>query len=337
MMGVRPDPRRTGRVRSQWTVVRGQPVHARIATDLAVPVVSDSMIAAATVRGGMLLFGLGLIILELNEVRVANVPPALLFAPVVVAVASRWLLQGPPDRCRVHACPAATTDQGVPATSSGGTCVAMARSRSRLCPSLNGARHGAEARHESGKRHESISHMKGNEMTPQELAQELALPGAQEMLRSGDPARLAYNGHDGFPRVIPVGFYWNGDRIIVCTVPTSPKVRALSSRPQVALTLDSGSEPGTAKSLLVRGVATVETVDGVAEEYLAAAAKSMDSAKLKEFEQAVRALYTQMARISIEPTWARFFDFGAGRLPGFLSNLMSGSESASATHTPRAG
>jgi hypothetical protein len=26
-------------------------------------------------------------------------------------------------------------------------------------------------------------------------------------------------------------------------------------------------------------------------------------------------------RISIEPVWARFFDFGAGRMPCFLSKL----------------
>jgi hypothetical protein len=29
-----------------------------------------------------------------------------------------------------------------------------------------------------------------------------------------------------FPRVIPIGFYWNGEHVIVCTAPTSPKVAA---------------------------------------------------------------------------------------------------------------
>jgi hypothetical protein len=28
-----------------------------------------------------------------------------------------------------------------------------------------------------------------------------------------------------------------------------------------------------------------------------------------------------MARISIEPVWARFFDFGADRMPSFLTKL----------------
>ncbi|MEB3981811.1 pyridoxamine 5'-phosphate oxidase family protein [Mycobacterium sp. 663a-19] len=159
-------------------------------------------------------------------------------------------------------------------------------------------------------------------MTTAELARELGQPGAQRLL-SGSMARLAYNGHDGFPRVIPVGFYWTGERIVVSTAPTSPKARALSSRPKVALTIDTGSTPEEAKALLVRGLATLETVDGVTDEYLAAAKGSMDEAQLAEFERNVRSTYKQMVRISIEPQWARFYDFGAGRLPTFLADLVS--------------
>jgi len=170
-------------------------------------------------------------------------------------------------------------------------------------------------------------------MNTQELAQELRHPGAQELLRSGALARLAYNGHDGFPRVIPIGFYWNDERIVVCTVPTSPKVRALAARPQVALTIDAGDTPSAAKALMVRGLAALDTVDGVADEYLAAAAKTMEGSQLAEFEQAVRSLYKQMVRISIEPQWARFYDFGAGRLPAFLAKLVGDGESNSATNT----
>ncbi|VAZ75574.1 hypothetical protein LAUMK4_02551 [Mycobacterium persicum] len=158
-------------------------------------------------------------------------------------------------------------------------------------------------------------------MTEQELAAELGHPEAQKLL-SGSMARLAYNGHDGFPRVIPVGFYWTGDRIVVSTAPTSPKARALSRRPHVALTIDTGSTPEEAKALLVRGLATLQTVDGVTDEYLAAARRSMDETQLAEFEHNVRSTYQQMVRISIEPRWARLYDFGAGRLPAFLANLI---------------
>jgi len=159
-------------------------------------------------------------------------------------------------------------------------------------------------------------------MNKHELARELGHPDAQKLL-SGSMARLAYNGHDGFPRVIPVGFYWTGERIVVSTAPTSPKARALSSRPEVALTIDTGSTPEQAKALLVRGLAALETVDGVTDEYLAAARRSMNEPQLAEFERNVRSTYKQMVRISIEPQWARFYDFGAGRLPAFLANLVN--------------
>lgn len=159
-------------------------------------------------------------------------------------------------------------------------------------------------------------------MTPQELARELGHPDAQKLL-SGSMARLAYNGHDGFPQVIPVGFCWTGERIVVSTASTSPKARALSSRPQVAVTIDSGSMPEEAKALLVRGLATLETVEGMTDEYLAAARRSMDGPQLAEFERNVQSTYKQMVRISIEPQWARFYDFGAGRLPAFLADLVN--------------
>jgi nitroimidazol reductase NimA-like FMN-containing flavoprotein (pyridoxamine 5'-phosphate oxidase superfamily) len=160
-------------------------------------------------------------------------------------------------------------------------------------------------------------------MDPQEITEELEHPGARNLLASATLLRLAYNGSDGFPRVIPIGFYWNGNQIVVCTATTAPKAKALSSRPNVAITIDVGDTPAQAKALLVRGRASVDIVDGVAEEYLAASAKAMEGDQLAEFERQVRSLYDQMARISIEPVWARFFDFGAGRVPRFLQMLAS--------------
>jgi hypothetical protein len=49
----------------------------------------------------------------------------------------------------------------------------------------------------------------------------------------------------------------------------------------------------------------------------------MHGDELAEFEQNVRSTYAQMVRISIAPIWARFFDFGAGRLPAFLADLTN--------------
>jgi uncharacterized protein len=53
-------------------------------------VITDSMIAATTATGGILILGLGLTLLERKEVRVANMLPALLFAPLIVAAAPLW-------------------------------------------------------------------------------------------------------------------------------------------------------------------------------------------------------------------------------------------------------
>jgi nitroimidazol reductase NimA-like FMN-containing flavoprotein (pyridoxamine 5'-phosphate oxidase superfamily) len=159
-------------------------------------------------------------------------------------------------------------------------------------------------------------------MNRHELVSELNQPVAQELLRSAPLVRLAYNGPDGLPRVIPIGFHWTGDAVVICTATTSPKVRALSARPDVALTIDVGSTPQEAKAVLIRGVATLETVDGVADEYLAAASKSMDREQLAEFERQVRSVYEQMVVIRVEPQWARFYDFGVGRLPSFLAELV---------------
>src|SRR5258708_12051022 len=72
-------------------------------------------------------------------------------------------------------------------------------------------------------------------MNTQELARELGHPDAQKLL-SGSLARLAYNGHDRFPRVIPIGVYWSAERIVSCTAPPSPKPRAPSSPPRVPST-----------------------------------------------------------------------------------------------------
>ncbi len=53
-------------------------------------VLTEPMILATTATGGVLILGLGLVLLELREVRVANMLPALLVAPLLVALAPLW-------------------------------------------------------------------------------------------------------------------------------------------------------------------------------------------------------------------------------------------------------
>ena len=54
--------------------------------------VTEQMIAAMTSTGGVLVLGLGLVLLELKEVRVANMLPALVVAPLLVTLAPLWPL-----------------------------------------------------------------------------------------------------------------------------------------------------------------------------------------------------------------------------------------------------
>ena len=135
----------------------------------------------------------------------------------------------------------------------------------------------------------------------------LAKPIAQELLASSIPARLAYVGLDGDPRVVPVGFLWTGSTLVVGTIPTSAKVPALRRNPRVAITVDTEGYPPHV--LLVRGSATVEEVEGVPDEYIAPSRKLVPAAEFAGWEAGVRALYRRMVLITIEPDHATLLDF----------------------------
>jgi hypothetical protein len=80
-------------------------------------------------------------------------------------------------------------------------------------------------------------------MRQDEVTQVLAKPISRELLGSPIPARLAYTGVDGNPRVIPIAFRWTGSQVVMGTVPASAKVRALRQNPRVALTIDTEGFP----------------------------------------------------------------------------------------------
>ena len=52
----------------------------------------------------------------------------------------------------------------------------------------------------------------------------------------------------------------------------------------------------------------------------------MGGAQLPDFEANVRSLYKQMSRIAVTPHWARFYDFGTGRVPAFLLKLANNAQ-----------
>ena len=156
-------------------------------------------------------------------------------------------------------------------------------------------------------------------MQEQDVKRVLSDPLARELMQSSIPARLAYVGPDGFPRAIPIGFYWNGVEFVLCTVPHAPKVPALKANPKVGLTVDTNAFPPHV--LLVRGTAAIDIVDGVAPEYLEASRKAIPPEQWDAFEAGVRAMYKQMARIKITPLWAKLLDFQT-RFPTPIEKLI---------------
>jgi hypothetical protein len=157
-------------------------------------------------------------------------------------------------------------------------------------------------------------------MQEHDVARVLSDPLAQELMQSSIPARLAYVGSDGFPRAIPIGFHWNGVEFVLCTVPHAPKVQALRANAKVALTVDTNTFPPHV--LLVRGIAaSIDIVDGVPPEYLAASRKGVGPDQWDAFEAGVRTMYKQMARIKIKPLWAKLLDFQT-RFPTAIEKLI---------------
>jgi hypothetical protein len=146
-------------------------------------------------------------------------------------------------------------------------------------------------------------------------------PVARRLMASPNLARLAYLALDRTPRVVPVAFHWNGESIVIGTVPASAKVSALRANAAVALTIDTSPPAWPPNVLLIRGTAQVALVDGVFPEYVEAARKVTPAEEFPSWEAGVRSLYDQMVRIDVTPTWVAIQDFET-RLPQAVDHLV---------------
>jgi hypothetical protein len=108
--------------------------------------------------------------------------------------------------------------------------------------------------------------------------------------------------------------------LVIGTVPGSAKVAALQANPVVALTIDTSPPAWPPNVLLIRGTAKVSTVDGVFPEYVAAAKKLTPAEEFPQWEAGVRALYDEMTRIDVTPTWVKIHDFET-RIPQAVEDL----------------
>jgi hypothetical protein len=143
-------------------------------------------------------------------------------------------------------------------------------------------------------------------------------PLAQELLNAAIPVRLGYIGLDGAPRVVPIGFVYNGATFEMFTLPAAPKAAALRANPRVALTVDTEGQPPHV--LMVRGTAAVELVDGTPDDYIDTGRRLLAKHDFAAWERQVRWMYDQMVRISVTPTWAKVFDFET-RVPAAVEQV----------------
>ena len=144
-------------------------------------------------------------------------------------------------------------------------------------------------------------------MQPSEVSEVLEKPISRELL-DRDLVRLAYVAKDGTPRVVPIGFMWNGSEVVMCTTTNAPKLASLRRNPAVALTVDTEVHPP--KILLMRGEAVLDEVEGIPDEYLQMSGTyEMTPEQRVDWEAEVRSLYDSMVRIVVTPTWAKLIDF----------------------------
>ena len=160
---------------------------------------------------------------------------------------------------------------------------------------------------------------------PQGSLELLDTPVARTLLASAIPARVAYTATDGTPRIVPTWFRWTNGELVMPTyiqaphipAPGARRLGALRARPDVAISIDTATEPP--QVLLIRGKAHITEVDGVDPDYAASARQYLGPDAARELLEMVDQPGTRMARITVRPDWVGLLDFAGGRLPGVIA------------------
>jgi hypothetical protein len=145
-------------------------------------------------------------------------------------------------------------------------------------------------------------------------------PVAQELLHSTLPAHFAYTWTDGTPRVVPIGFHWNGTELVFGTPVDAPKMNALRDGDAVAVTIDTDRMP--CHTLLLRGTIRTEVVDGIPPEYAAMTRRTQGDEAAEAWLAQLAAICPRIARIVVRPTWVGILDFET-RFPSALERAMA--------------
>jgi hypothetical protein len=132
-------------------------------------------------------------------------------------------------------------------------------------------------------------------------------PVAQEMLQAPIPMRLAYVWSDGSPRVVPLGFHWNGSELVIGSPPDAPKLKVLAQNPKVAVTIDSNMMPYHV--LLIRGEVSLSKHEGIIPEYVAYCKRYFGEEGANAWLNQLEPVVPKMVRIAIQPQWVGIIDF----------------------------
>jgi len=149
---------------------------------------------------------------------------------------------------------------------------------------------------------------------------------AKQLLGSRIPARCAFVGTDGKPRIVASWFRWTGTELVMPTFLSAPHIRhqpyrvlALRANPEIAVSIDTESFPP--QVLTVRGLAEIEEVDGIDPDYAEAARRYIGDEAAADYLQQIDHPQTRMARISVRPRWVGLLDFANDRMPSALGGV----------------
>jgi hypothetical protein len=148
-------------------------------------------------------------------------------------------------------------------------------------------------------------------------------PVAQELLCAPITAHLAYTWKDGSSRVIPIGFFWTGEEIVMCSPDAAPKNKVIDGQ-KVSIVLDTYTMPF--KVLTLRGAAKVTESKEVPIEYVKACQQLMGMEAADGWFKSLAPLLPNIkyfTRIAVKPEWVGLMDFQT-RFPSAIVKAMQG-------------
>lgn len=133
------------------------------------------------------------------------------------------------------------------------------------------------------------------------------------LLESRIPARLAWVGGDGEPRVAPIWFSWTGEELVMSTFSGSRKTADLVDGTIVSVSIDTEAFPY--RNLSVRGPIVVSQTEGLTQHYQDAAVRYLGPVTARRWldfvgspDQVLIAMRPRTAVVSDMATESPFFD-----------------------------